>query len=137
MKITFSEQHVVLAPYLDLGSVLRVEQHSIFGLDRPYIGTHCNYLAPRESPPDCDCRGNQDSPTAASLAWLVVGRYEHPIMEHADRQPAFVQAAGAIAAAQVRHHSLTLPASNDRADDQQEPGDPGDGGSDDRDATGA
>jgi hypothetical protein len=137
VKITFPEQHVVLASHLDLGSVLRVEQHSIFWLDRPDIGTHRHDLAPSESPPDCDRRRNQDPPAAAPLAWFVVGRDQHPIMEHADRQPAFVQAAGASATAEVGHHSVTLPTSHDRADDQQEPDNPGDGGSHDRDATGA
>jgi hypothetical protein len=138
MKITLPEQHVVLASHLDFGSVLGVEEHSIFWLDRPDIGSYRNHLAPSEPAPNCDCCRNQDSPAAAPLAWLVVGRHQHSIMEHADRQPTLVQTAGSVAAAaQVGHQSVTLPASHDGADDQQESDDPGDGGSHDRDATGA
>jgi hypothetical protein len=57
-------------------------------------------------------------------------------MQHADRQPTLVQA-GIAVAAQVGHHSVTLPTLHDRADDQQEPDNSGDGGSHDRDTTGA
>src|SRR5215207_10851713 len=91
VKITFPEQHVVLPPDFDLSSILRVEEHAIFWLDRSDMGAHRHDLAPGEPAPDGDCRRDKDSAATAPLPGLVVGRDQNPIVQHADRQPALVQ----------------------------------------------
>jgi len=104
MKIAFPEQHIVLAPYLYLGSVLRVEQHSICRLDRPDIGSHRNHLTPRETAADCHSRWDQDATATAPLARLVVGGDQHAIMQHPDGQCAVIQAADVRGAVLITHY---------------------------------
>jgi hypothetical protein len=135
MKVPLTEQDVVPAPDLNLGSVLRVEQHPIFWLDRSDMCSHRNDLAPGEPAPDSDCRRDQDPTATASFPGLVVGRYQHPIVQHADRQPTFVKTGRVLAVAWVDHHSVALPTSHDGADDQQEANDTRDCGSHNCDST--
>ena len=73
MKITFAQQHVVLASDLDLGSVLGIEEHSICRFDRPDIGSYGDDLTPSEPPPDRHCCRDHDSPAAAPFTGLIVG----------------------------------------------------------------
>src|SRR5215208_8275076 len=94
MKITLTEQHIILAPYLYLGSIFRVEQHSICGLDSPDIGSHRNHLTPREPAADCHSRWDQDATATAPLARLVVGGDQHTIIQHPDGECAVIQHAG-------------------------------------------
>jgi hypothetical protein len=137
MKITLPKQDIVLAPYLNLGSILWIEQHSVCGLDRPHIGSDGHNLAPSEPASDGYGRRDQDATAAASLTRLIVGRNQHSIMQHPDRQRTLIQAAGVFDAALVGHHSITTPALHDRADDQHESHYPCNGCRYDRDATGA
>src|SRR5215207_2049263 len=120
MEIAFPKQHIVLAPHFDLSSVLGVEQHSILRFHRPDIGSYRNNLAPGEPAPDCNRRRNYNSAAATSLPGLIVGRDQHPIMQHPDWKPALVQTAGILAVTQIGHNSVALYALHDGAEDQQE-----------------
>ena len=120
MKITFAQQHVVLASDLDLGSVLGIEEHTICRLDRPDIGSYGDDLTPSEPSSDRHRCRDHDPTAAAPFTGLIVGRDQHSIMQHPDRQRTLVQAAGVLGAALVAQQSVTAPASRDGADDQQE-----------------
>jgi hypothetical protein len=124
MKITFSKQHIVLAAYLYLGAVFRVEQHAICGLDCPDIGPYSDYLSPRQAASDGHSRWDQDATATAPLAGLAVGGDQHPIMEHPDGQCAVIQSTWLRGAVLVTHYSVTSPSLHDRADDQQKSNNP-------------
>ena len=137
MKITLAQQYVILASDLDLGSVLRIEEHSICRLDRPDIGSYGDDMAPSEPPSDRHCCRDHDSPATAPFTGLIVGRDQHSIMQHPDRQRILVQAAGVLGTALVAQQSVTAPASRNGADDQQESDNACHGGSNHRYSVGA
>ena len=118
MKITFAQQHVVLASDLDLGSILGIEEHSICRLDRPDIGSYGDDLTPSEPSSDRHRCRDYDPTAAAPFTGLIVGRDQHSIMQHPDRQRTLIQAAGVLGAALVAQQSVTAPASRNGADDQ-------------------
>ena len=97
MKITLTEQHVVLAPHLDPGSILRSNSTRSCGLTVLTLVPTATTSPQASRRPIATVAGIKIPPLLRrSPGSLSV---EHPVMQQPDRQRTFVQAAGVFAAA--------------------------------------
>ena len=86
MDVSLAKQYVRLAADLYFATVLRIKQDSISDLNRADIGSDGDDVTPGKPPSDGNRCRNQDPTGAAPLARLIVGRDQHTIMQHPDRQ---------------------------------------------------
>ena len=108
VQVALAEQDVVVAADLDLGPVLRVEQHPVVDLDRAHVGADRDHLRPGQ--PAAHLRGGRDQDAGRRL----------PLALLLERRPAPGRAASGSAACRRRAACEKSPATHQPADQQQD-----------------
>src|SRR5690606_21689790 len=75
-----------LGPHLDLGPVLRVEQHAVADLDGAHLGTDRLDPRPSESAADRRDRRDDDAATGAPITGFLVQLDQESVVQHPDRK---------------------------------------------------
>ena len=84
MDIAFAQDHIVVAPHLDLVAILGVEQHLIPRLHRPDIGAHGHDLGPDETLAHLGGGGDEDAAGGTTLPLGTAHIDQDTVVEHLD-----------------------------------------------------
>src|SRR5690606_25788325 len=86
VQIALTHQHIRDPPHLDLGAVLRVEQHPVTRLHGPYVLPHRDDLGPGQPPAHRRRGGDEDAAPRTPLALVGVLPHEYAVVQHPDGQ---------------------------------------------------
>ena len=96
MNIALTQDHVIVAPHLDLIAILRVEQHLITGFHRSHVGTYGDDFGPDQPFAHLGGRRDEDATGGTTLALGAAHIDQYPVVQHLDGK-VLARAADALA----------------------------------------